>query len=132
MPGRLDASDRLLLPQAPQASRKKDDEIQRISVPCRTLSSLMTEMGVDEVDLLQIDAEGFDAAIVRMALSMPDLPRCINFEHIHLTSSDRKSIFNLLNSKGYLVAYGDWDILALQKPLLEQFLQGPSLASSQQ
>jgi FkbM family methyltransferase len=102
---------------------KRAEEIERITVRCRTLSSVLAEVGVDQIDLLQVDAEGFDAAVVSMALNMPVVPGCINFEHKHLTSPNRKSVFDSLKCKGYLVGYDSINVLALQKPLLEQFLQ---------
>jgi len=109
---------------------KRPEQIEQITVPCRTLSSLLAELGLDTVDLLQIDAEGFDATIVHMALNMPVLPGCINFEHVHLRGPDRKPLFDLLQSRGYLVGYDEWNILALQGPLLEKLLQNPLVAAA--
>jgi FkbM family methyltransferase len=99
---------------------KKDHEIERITVPCRSLSSLVAELGLNKIDLLQIDAEGFDATVVRMALNMPVRPDCINFEHVHLKTTDRQPLFELLKAKGYLLSYDTWNILAMQRPLLDQ------------
>jgi FkbM family methyltransferase len=93
---------------------KKPDEIERITVPCRSLSSLVAELGLTNIDLLQIDVEGFDAAVVRMALKMPVLPNCINFEHRHLKPADRRPLFDLLEANGYLLSYDEWNILALR------------------
>lgn len=98
---------------------KKAHEIERIAVPCRTLASLVDELGLEKIDLLQIDAEGFDANVVRMALSMPILPDCINFEHIHLPNADRRTLFDLLKASGYALGYDDWNILALRETLLK-------------
>jgi FkbM family methyltransferase len=99
---------------------KKAHEIERISVACRSLSSLVAELGLTKIDLLQIDAEGFDAAVVRMALKLPVRPDCINFEHVHLAARDRQPLFDLLEESGYLLGYDAWNILALQKNSLEQ------------
>jgi FkbM family methyltransferase len=99
---------------------KKPHEIERITVPCRSLSSLVAELGLTKIDLLQIDAEGFDAAVVRMALKMPVRPDCINFEHIHLCRADRQPLFDLLKANGYLLGYDAWNILALKMPMLEE------------
>jgi FkbM family methyltransferase len=99
---------------------RKPHEIERITVPCRSLASLVAELGLTKIDLLQIDAEGFDAAVVRMALNMSVRPDCINFEHIHLKRADRQPLFDLLKAKGYLLGYDAWNILALQMPLLEE------------
>jgi FkbM family methyltransferase len=100
---------------------KKADQIERIAVPCRSLSSLVAELGLSKIDLLQIDAEGFDAAVVRMALKLPVLPFCINFEHTHLRRADRRPLFDLLKANGYLLGHDDWNVLALQGPLMEQW-----------
>jgi FkbM family methyltransferase len=97
----------------------KAHEIERITVPCRTLASLVGEFGLDKIDLLQIDAEGFDADVVRMALKMPILPDCINFEHLHLTKADRQTLFDTLKVSGYVLGYDDWNILALRETLLK-------------
>jgi len=99
---------------------KKAHEIERITVPSRTLSSLVTELGLTKIDLLQIDVEGFDAAIVRMALKIPVRPDCINFEHVHLTREDRKPLFDLLEAHGYLLGYDSWNILAVQLSLVKR------------
>jgi hypothetical protein len=99
---------------------KKPHEIERITVPCRSLSSLVAELGLTKIDLLQIDAEGFDAAVVRMALKMPVRPDCINFEHMHLCRADRQPLFDLLKTNGYLLGYDAWNILALKLPMLEE------------
>jgi FkbM family methyltransferase len=98
---------------------KKAHEIERITVACRSLSSLVAELGLTKIDLLQIDAEGFDAAVVRMALKLPVRPDCINFEHVHLVAQDRQPLFALLEENGYLLGYDAWNILALRKTSLE-------------
>lgn len=102
----------------------KPDEIEQITVPCRSLSSLVAELSLTKIDLLQIDAEGFDAAVVRMALNMPIRPDCINFEHVHLRAEDRQPLFDLLKANGYLLGYDAWNILAMQMPLLEKVKRG--------
>jgi FkbM family methyltransferase len=99
---------------------KKAHEIEQITVPCRSLSSLVTELGLTKIDLLQIDAEGFDAAVVRMALKMTVRPDCINFEHMHLSRKDRKPLFDSLEAHGYVLGYDSWNILAVQTPLLKR------------
>jgi FkbM family methyltransferase len=109
---------------------EKSDEIERITVPCRSLASLVAELRLTKIDLLQIDAEGFDAAVVRMALDMPSRPSCINFEHRHLKPADRQPLFDRLKAENYLLAYGDWDLLALQIPLLEEMKRGSNVATS--
>lgn len=103
---------------------KKPHEIERITVPCRSLSSLVAELGLTKIDLLQIDAEGFDATVVRMALKMPVRPDCINFEHIHLTTADRQPLYDLLAANDYLLGYDAWNVLALQERVLKEWKTG--------
>jgi hypothetical protein len=98
-------------------------------VPCRSLSSLVVDLGLTKIDLLQVDAEGFDAAVVRMALKMRVRPDCINFEHRHLKPADRKPLFDLLEANDYLCAYGDWDLLALRGPVVEEMKRGATVRS---
>ena len=99
--------------------------VEPITVPSRTLASLVAEFGLDRIDFLQIDAEGYDAAIVRQALQLAVLPGCINFEHLHLSTGDRRTLFAQLQEKGYLLGYDEWNVLALQKPVLESWQSEP-------
>ena len=98
-----------------------DKDIEEIRVSCRSLSSLVTELQLGRIDVLQIDVEGFDAAVVRMALAMPVPPQCINFEHRHLSAADRHPLFDLLRSHGYLLSYSDWNLLAVQKTTMDRW-----------
>jgi FkbM family methyltransferase len=96
-------------------------QIERITVSARSLSSLIAELGLEQIDLLQIDAEGFDGAVVRMALKLPVKPSCINFEHLHLTLHERAPLFDLLKDNDYLLGCGEWDVLALQRSVLAEW-----------
>lgn len=97
---------------------KKPQDIERITVSCRTLPTLVAELGLGQIDLLQIDTEGFDAVVVRMAVEMSVRPNCINFEHIHLKEPDRRPLFRLLKERDYLLCYDEWNILAMQRSFL--------------
>jgi hypothetical protein len=80
----------------------------------------LAEFDFSSIDLLQIDAEGFDAEIVRMALRIPEAPACIHFEHKHLSKADREPLFNELKANNYLLGYDAWNILAVRTPLVEK------------
>ena len=98
---------------------KTADDMERITVSCRSLSSLVNELGLTKIDVLQIDAEGFDAAVVRMALNMGVLPDVINFEHIHLSHADRQPLFDQLTAKNYLLGYDAMNLIAVQQQFME-------------
>ncbi|MDA0180322.1 FkbM family methyltransferase [Solirubrobacter phytolaccae] len=71
--------------------------------------------GVEQVDLLQIDAEGFDAEIVRMFDFDRWQPSIVNFESTHLSREDHESVLRLLIDRGYRVSTTDVDTLAYRE-----------------
>jgi FkbM family methyltransferase len=91
------------------------DKIDRISVPSLTVPSLLKRHGIDRIDLLQIDTEGYDWKI----LSQFDLNRLgvrlINIEFKHLPDNEKADCIEFLNRhcfrlslydhEGDLVAY---------------------------
>jgi len=95
------------------------EQIEKITVPCRTLVSIVREYHLDRIDHLQVDAEGYDAKIVEMALKMQVRPRCISFEHVPV--SDRKTLYPLLKAENYLVTCDRSNALALQQDVLREW-----------
>jgi FkbM family methyltransferase len=79
---------------------------------CLTFDSLFKETGIEKVDLLQIDAEGFDAEILRLFNLSVHKPAIIRFEHKHLSFEDHEKSIALLVSHGYQVAASGGDTLA--------------------
>lgn len=79
-----------------------ESQIEEVQVPSFTLKTLLERHGFERVDVLQIDAEGFDAELVEAALKLPELPTCINFEHLHLKMPARVELYEKLSSSGYL------------------------------
>lgn len=98
-----------------------EEEIEVVEVPSFTLSSLMTNHGLERIDILQVDTEGFDAEIVKMALQLPLPPECINFENAHLDSATRQRLFPLLEKKGFKWTHDRWNSLALHERLIERW-----------
>ncbi len=66
------------------------------------------------VDLLQIDAEGFDLEILKLADLDSMQPSMVRFEIINLSRDDGKTAVNLLKNKGYHCFQNGYDIIALQ------------------
>jgi len=98
-----------------------EEEIEVVEVPSLTLSSLMANHGLERIDILQVDTEGFDAEIVKMALQLPFPPECINFENAHLDSATRQSLYPLLEKKGFKWTHDRWNSLALHEGLIERW-----------
>jgi FkbM family methyltransferase len=99
----------------------KPSEIERITVPTRTLASVVAETGLAKIDLLQIDVEGYDAEVVRMALELPNPPSIIECEHCHLTVATRAELFSRLEKADYLFTSDSGNVLALKKEVLDEW-----------
>lgn len=72
-----------------------------VPVPCLTFSSLCAKHGVDRVDLLVVDTEGYDHEILRNLDWDTHRPRLVVYEHYHLSASDRAQVRELLEDHGY-------------------------------
>ena len=99
----------------------RSHEIEEVTVPAISLPSLLTRFGIDKLDVLQIDVEGFDAEIVKMALSLPTPPDVINFERMHLTAAGIKAVFENLKRCGYTWTHDFFDTLALHHRFTQQW-----------
>lgn len=98
------------------------DIAQRIvatDVPCLTLASLCCKHAITRIDVLHIDAEGYDARIVRQLDFAQLRPRLIIYEHFHQADSERTALRGLLEDHGYgwLEEYLDTWCLDLRPPL---------------
>jgi FkbM family methyltransferase len=93
-----------------------ESRIEAEPVRCLTVASLLEEAGTDRVDLLQIDAEGYDAEILRLFDVPRRRPPIIRFEHKHLSRSTHHAAVAELVDLGYQVAIGDGDTLAYRAP----------------
>ena len=89
--------------------------IQAIEVPCMTLTQLLKKHGVIQVSLLQVDTEGFDCDLVKMALESGVIPRMIHYEYIHSPPSKRAALKRLLAHHGYRYIDVGRDTLAIRE-----------------
>ncbi len=81
-------------------------------VPCHTLSRILTEAGLDRVDLLQIDTEGWDDKIL-MQVDLEILrPALIQFESSHLDSERLAACMVHLRKHDYGFGMEEGDICA--------------------
>ena len=77
-----------------------------------TLPSLLEEFGISDVDVLQIDTEGFDAAILRMIPFQILKPSVINFEVLNLSKAEIAESYQLLMDHGYVLHENRMDCVA--------------------
>lgn len=85
------------------ASHIADIERRLVStqVPCLTFESLLAKHGVESVDLVLIDTEGYDSQILRLIDLDLHRPHLIVYEHYHLDSPDRAATRERLQDAGY-------------------------------
>jgi hypothetical protein len=91
---------------------KLESMIETEQVRCLTFDTLFQEIGIEQVDLLQIDAEGFDAEILRLFNLPARKPAIVRFEHKHLSIEDHEKSIGLLANQGYRIAATGSDTLA--------------------
>jgi FkbM family methyltransferase len=71
-----------------------------------TFATLFEECGVDRLDFLQIDTEGYDGEILRLFDFERYKVPIVNFEHKHLSRQDSERSLSLLIDHGYKIAIG--------------------------
>jgi len=91
----------------------REDDIEQVNVPCLTLKSLLAKSGLERIDILQIDTEGFDAEVIGMALALDVPPACINFENLHMSLEVKAGLYDLLTRSGYVYSHDKFNSMAL-------------------
>lgn len=91
---------------------KIEQFIVETSVPCMSLRSLLEQHDVQRVDLLAIDAEGFDWQILKQLDLSVYRPRAILFEVVHLSDVAKAEALAFLRPH-YSVLQLDRDWLCL-------------------
>lgn len=92
--------------------RKNDVQVAR--VPCWTLSTLLSKLKAPRrIDLLLIDAEGWDYEIIRSIDFTSMRPRIIRYEHQVLSERDRNACLALMAQQGYRFLLEDADTTAI-------------------
>ena len=79
---------------------------------CCSLATLLAETGLSQVDVLQIDTEGWDYEILKLVDFTKIKPAIINYEHAHLNPDDWDSAIDLLTRNGYHIGIGRRDTVA--------------------
>lgn len=88
--------------------------IQTIEVPTATFESLCRTYGVEGIDLLQIDTEGYDYEVIRQVDLDAHRPALILYEHLHLAPDDRRACEDLVHSHGYTTVSNVMDTVAIR------------------
>jgi FkbM family methyltransferase len=98
-------------------------EVETIAVPTITFATLLKKHGLEQVHLLQVDAEGYDYEIIKMIDFDLMQPVIIHFEHGLLSEEDCYHCFRYLNERGYKITNNEANTVAYLEPQ-EQRLVG--------
>ena len=79
------------------------ESVEKIRVRCMSLSTLLQKHNMHTIDLLQIDAEGYDFMILQSLDLFAMKPRAIRYEHKHMTQEEQTACKALLEKNGYRV-----------------------------
>ena len=71
------------------------------NVKCATLKALLQKYAVTNINLLHVDAEGYDYEIIKTVPFDEIKPRMILYENKHLSATDKAACKQLLKSHGY-------------------------------
>lgn len=98
-----------------------DELISIEHVPAITLAQLLRETGWPSVDLIQIDVEGLDVALVASIPFEQWAPRLIRFEHIHGDRRELDALLERLHAVGYRTFSHGFDTLCVREAEMPSF-----------
>lgn len=96
--------------------------IHTVQVPCLTLAALQNKHHLPQVDLLQVDTEGYDYHIVQQALQANLRPAVINMEFVNLPKAEQTACKKLLDAHRYVYVKGGYDLLAVSYEFMREWV----------
>ena len=98
-----------------------------VSVRSLTPGSLLEELGLDNVDILHTDLEGYDLRILSKFFALESFaPEILKFEWLFAAQQkgpgpfDMMPMLNMLSSRGYDLHQDAYDMIAVRRSLLEE------------
>lgn len=83
-------------------------------IECKTIPTLLKDSCFPRLDILQIDAEGYDNVIIQSFDLNLIAPKIICYEHCHLDKSTRNNLLEYLSKFGYKFCIIDPDTIAIR------------------
>lgn len=90
--------------------------LEKFIVPSQALPAMLDEAGwgSTQVDLLQVDVEGFDDEVIYASDLPARRPALVHFEHAHLPTERRAAVWRYLAKEGYECVLLGRDTLAIR------------------
>lgn len=95
-----------------------ESRIEPIEVPTITFDDLCRQTGIDRLDVVQIDTEGYDYEIIKLIDLKRLTPTMLMYEHIHLSPEDQTECEGLLMAHDYEIFFDVMNTMALHIPSL--------------
>lgn len=96
--------------------QKPEERITYEQVEVISPKTLLKKYKIQAIDLLQIDAEGFDLEVIRLFEIPTTKPKAIIFENINHSQEDLNECEEMLKNNGYMLRKFGRDTLALLQP----------------
>jgi FkbM family methyltransferase len=100
--GNVSFDPQVLLKHANEIPNVKN-RIESVDVTGLSVTSLLKKHAINAVNILQVDAEGFDYQVIKMFLEAGLRPEVIHYEFIHLSYEDQARCREMLGAAGYRV-----------------------------
>lgn len=88
--------------------------IVELQLPCLPIGEVLTRQGIERVDLLHIDTEGYDYNVLKQFDFARYQPRVVLYEHKHLGRERRTAAAQLMQAAGYRLHPRIDDTLAIR------------------
>ncbi len=92
-----------------------ENDIEKYTVQSTKFENILLKHKINAVSLLQIDTEGYDFEIIKLAFAAGMRPNLINYEHCHLLPPTRFKCKKFLDSHGYQFLEVGNDTVAVRK-----------------
>jgi FkbM family methyltransferase len=92
-----------------------DDYIERFKVECKTFDFLRAKYEIGEVDVLQVDVEGFDYQLIKLYDLSRNKPKVIVFESKHLDETEYAEAMSYFKEHGYEAKRLKGDTIAVRQ-----------------
>jgi hypothetical protein len=81
-------------------------------VECITFDRVLDAANANKVDLLQIDAEGYDFELIKSFPFDRLKPAIVRYEHMHLSKKQQNQCISFLKERGYRLIFEPADTVA--------------------
>jgi FkbM family methyltransferase len=92
------------------------ETIEELKVPSKQLKEILESHNIKKIDILQIDVEGHDDTVLYHSNIDKYKPKIIHFEHMHLKTQNKHTLYKFLEKQGYNVCeYSSSDTMATRE-----------------